>query len=168
MPHFTLLPFVSMLPRARVATGLAVLAAAVLAGCGGGEDAPVVATPPPEPPISVAPSCAKTNAKVNQVAVLSTLAHAVSGRAKVLDDCTIEITNFNYDGGGLATVYAYGAIGGRFTSGFAIGPNLRGTVYTNQTLTLKLKAGDLDKLDSLSIWCEDAKADFGSGRFVAP
>jgi hypothetical protein len=143
----------------------------LLAGCGGGgTDATPSPSPTANPSATPGPvaSCTKTNAKVGQVATLSTRSHLVSGQAKVLDDCTIEISNFNYDGGGLATVYAYGALGSNFTSGFKIGPNLKGKVYSNQTLTLTLNAGDLDKLDSLSIWCEDAKANFGSGVFAAP
>ena len=85
----------------------------------------------------------------------------------MVDDCTIEIANFSYDGKGLATVYVYGALKGNYLRGFAIGENLKGKVFTGQTLKVTLKPGDLDKLDGISIWCEDAKANFGDGSFVA-
>jgi hypothetical protein len=159
------------LPKLLTSTLLSMLLSVLVVGCGGGgTDATPSPSPTANPSATPGPvaSCTKTNAKVGQVATLSTRAHMVSGQAKVVDDCTIEISNFNYDGGGLTTVYAYGAIGSNFGTGFKIGPNLKGKVYSNQTLTLTLSAGDLDKLDSLSIWCEDAKANFGSGVFAAP
>jgi len=172
------MPYFALCTPAQPSTALhlpkllpSLLLSLLLASCGGGgTDASPSPSPTASPSATPGPvaSCTKTNAKVGQVATLSTRSHLVSGQAKVVDDCTIEISNFNYDGGGLATVYAYGALGSNFTSGFRIGPNLKGTIFTNQTLTLTLSAGDLDKLDSLSIWCEDAKANFGSGVFAAP
>lgn len=113
-------------------------------------------------------ACTQSNPKVGTIANLQTRSHAVSGQAKVLDDCTIEIVNFNYDGGGLPDVFVYGATAGAYASGFAIGPNLFGEVKTNATLILKLKDGDLDKLDGISIWCVRAAVSFGDGRFAPP
>ena len=102
------------------------------------------------------------------IANLQGRAHAVSGQAKVLDDCSIEIVNFNYDGGGLPDVFVYGAKGGAYVSGFAIGPNLFGAAKTNANLILKLKDGDLEKLDGISVWCVRAGVSFGDGRFAPP
>jgi hypothetical protein len=137
--------------------------AAVLTACGGGDD------PTPSPAVSTAPgatSCVPSaNSKVGKSARLRTLAHLVSGTATIVDSCTIEITNFNYDGLGLAQVFVYGGLAGNFRQGFPIGPNLRGTVYTGQTLRLALRTGDIDKLDSISIWCVDANANFGDVTF---
>jgi hypothetical protein len=65
-------------------------------------------------------------------------------------------------------VFAYGALGGAYAAGFAIGNNIKGQTFTNQTLTLVLKPGDLDKMDSLSIWCSDVRVSFGDGMFRAP
>ena len=96
---------------------------------------------------------------------MSTRSHGVSGKATVIDNCTLEIRNFNYDGGGLSRVFVYGGVGGNYAAGFPIGPNLRGTVFVNQTLTVPLAAGDLDRLDGISIWCIDANANFGDGKF---
>jgi hypothetical protein len=50
-------------------------------------------------------------------------------------------------------------------AGFPIGPNLKGTVYTGQTLRVTLNTGDIDKLDGISIWCADANANFGDATF---
>jgi hypothetical protein len=136
--------------------------AAALAGCGGGGDAPTVATPT----TPSAKTCGgKTSAKVGKTLNLSTLDHGVSGRATVIDDCTIELTNFNYDGGGLPDVYVWGGKGGDYRSGFRTGSNLFGTPRSNATVQVSLQAGDIDKLDGISIWCEGARVSFGDGQF---
>ena len=175
--------------RSRTRSGLlalcAIIAAAALGACGGGSEsavtastapvtstAPVVATTPTAPPtpgVPAAPAaCEKTNAKVGQVATLSTRSHGVSGKVVVVDNCTLEIRNFNYDGGGLSKVFVYGGKAGNYLAGFPVGNNLRGTSFANQTLTVKLSAGDLDKMDGVSIWCTDANANFGDGLFSPP
>ena len=157
----------------------------LLAACGGGGGDSVTVTPSTAPvtqtPIAVVPtpsgtvtpavpvmgaSCEKTNPRVGQVATLSMLAHGVSGKATVVDNCTIEIRNFNYDGGGLSKVFVYGGKASNYVAGFPIGNNLRGTSFANQTLTVTLNMGDLDKLDGISIWCADANANFGAGLFA--
>jgi Electron transfer DM13 len=163
----------------------AVVMAAVLSACGGGGSeqavaastapvtttATVVATTPATPatPGTLA-ACEKTNAKVDQVATLSTRSHGVSGKVVVVDNCTLQIRNFNYDGGGLSKVFVYGGKAGNYVAGFPVGNNLRGTSFANQTLTVTLSAGDLDKMDGISVWCADANANFGDGVFapVAP
>jgi Electron transfer DM13 len=137
-----------------------------LAACGGGGSADPVAQPAAQPVAQTA-ACGKSSAKIGQVANLSTRSHNVKGQAKVIDDCTLEISNFSYDGGGLSKVFVYGAKGGNYVAGFPIGPNLKGTVFSNQTLRVTLQAGDLDKLDGISIWCTDANANFGDGTFAA-
>ena len=171
--------------RVSLGLGAAVLAVALSACGGGGNDVPLVAstapvtasavTPPPAattpgtPPVTTPigmSGCEKTHPKVGQVANLSTRSHGVSGKATIIDNCTLEIRNFNYDGGGLSKVFVYGGVGGNYVAGFPIGINLRGTVFANQTLTVTLAAGDLDKLDGISIWCSDANVNFGDGKFA--
>ena len=112
--------------------------------------------------------CAADHAKVGMVANLRTIAHLVSGQARIIDNCTIEITQFNYDGRGLPDVFVYGGIDGNYAGGFSIGDNLFGKPATNSRITLKLKAGDLDKLNGISIWCVAAGVNFGDGLFNAP
>lgn len=110
--------------------------------------------------------CAKTHARVGQVATLSTLAHNVSGTATIIDDCTIVVSSFNYDGGG-PTVYFYGGKGGNYDTptGFPIGGLLTGA-YVDNTLMLTLPEDkSLDDLDGIAVWCADFKVDFGSGMF---
>lgn len=172
------------LASARLSAFYAILMATALSACGGGGNAsavtasvapvtttaPVVATLPIAPAAPGTPAapaaCEKTNAKVGQVATLSTRSHGVSGKVVVIDNCTLEIRNFNYDGGGLSRVFVYGGKAGNYAAGFPVGVNLRGTSFANQTLTVNLSAGDLDKMDGVSIWCTDANANFGDGLFA--
>jgi hypothetical protein len=134
----------------------------IVAGCGGGSDS---TSPSTSSLVTANQACSKNSAKIGQTAVLSTKAHAVSGTATVIDDCTIEIKNFNYDGGGLPDVFVYGAKASNYAGGFAIGSNLFGTRRTNETIRLTLKSGELDNLDGISIWCVRAAASFGDGVF---
>jgi hypothetical protein len=134
----------------------------VLVGCGSGGGSTTVGN---SSQITAIQTCTKTSAKVGQTAVLSTRSHLVSGTATVLDDCTIEIKNFNYDGLGLPDVFVYGGKGGNYAAGFPIGNNLFGTRRTNETIRVTLKTGDLDKLDGISIWCIGAGVSFGDGLF---
>ena len=158
--------------RTALASLFTATAALALAACGGGGSeaaaTPSAATPSPPPavgPIAQASCTAAANPKVGKTATLSTRSHLVSGQVKIIDSCTIEITNFNYDGLGLSKVFVYGGLAGNYRAGFPIGPNLKGTVYTGQTLRVTLNAGDIDKLDGISIWCADANANFGDATF---
>jgi Electron transfer DM13 len=165
MPHTKTLPSAAIVRTPLAVTILSLTLA--LAACGGGGSAEPAAAPSATPPPAQAAACTKTSAKIGQVANLSTRSHNVKGQAKIIDDCTIEINNFSYDGLGLSKVFVYGGKGGNYVAGFPVGTNLRGTVFNNQTLKVTLQPGDLDKLDGISIWCADANANFGDGAFAA-
>jgi len=106
--------------------------------------------------------CTSEHPSVGLTGELSTIAHGVSGSLTVLDDCTIEVRNFNYDGGG-PSVYFYAALDGNYSSPSAIlGPRLDGQQWVNDTLRLSLPDGvSLDDFNSLSVWCRDFHANFG-------
>jgi hypothetical protein len=110
-----------------------------------------------------------TSSKIGWTATLSTKAHDVSGTAVIVDDCTVEIRNFNYDGTGL-DVRVYGAPGTDFREGFAMTDNLlKAGGYSDVTLVATLPEGEsMDDLNAVSIWCLDIPVDFGSGTFSAP
>jgi len=113
--------------------------------------------------------CTQDHTMVGWVASLSTIAHNVSGQATIVDDCTIRIDNFNYDGGGLPDVFVYAGLDGDYHGGFPIGENLYGMSHTDETLTLTLpQTRTLDDLNGISVWCVQARADFGSGMFAPP
>ncbi|WP_163133501.1 DM13 domain-containing protein [Agarivorans sp. Alg241-V36] len=109
---------------------------------------------------------ASDHPKVGQVAMLSTLSHGVSGRVEILDNCTIEVSEFNYDGGGPDVLF-YGAPSSNYNQGgFAIGDTINGPIYNNDTLQLSLdNAEQLDQLAGISVWCRDFSVSFGDGLF---
>ncbi|MEZ4287740.1 MAG: DM13 domain-containing protein [Polyangiales bacterium] len=117
-------------------------------------------------------ACTNVDPKVGQTAELSTLAHGVSGTATIVDDCTIRLDNFNYDGGGPnVQVYAGPQNGssGSFEppDGFAISENINGRSYESETLFITLPGGiTLDDFNCVSIWCSDFNANFGEGCFM--
>ncbi|MEM6290071.1 MAG: DM13 domain-containing protein [Myxococcota bacterium] len=110
--------------------------------------------------------CGVTHPLVGATAQLQGFSHGVAGTATILDDCTIQITDFVFDGGGI-DVRVYGGLGGDYDNGFAIGPDLtRSTVYDGETITVQLDPSQsLDDLDGISIWCVPVGVDFGSGPF---
>ena len=110
--------------------------------------------------------CGATHPKVGQTAILQEAFHDVGGTAEILDDCTIEIRDFTFDGTGV-NVQLYGGLGGNYGAGFSMRDDIRrDEPYAGETLTLTLPAGvTLDDLDGVSVWCVPVGIDFGSGMF---
>jgi len=92
--------------------------------------------------------------------------HGVSGTVTVINDCEMEVTNFNYDGGG-PSVYFYAAVDRAYSSNFfIIGPMLSGTRWVDDTIRLPLPEGrTFDDFNSMSVWCRDFNANFGEVLF---
>ena len=104
-------------------------------------------------------------------AALSTLHHNVSGTAIIVDENTIRIEHFNYDGGGPAVYFYLGTEDSQaaFVSGIPIGPLLTGTVYNDDEVIVDLGGSTtLDGYNAISVWCVDFSANFGSGTFLLP
>ena len=113
-------------------------------------------------------NCAKTHSKVGYNGFFDSRAHNVSGRAEFIDNCTIKITEFNYDGGG-PEVYFYGAIDDKYaeSDAFAIGQKINGIVYNNDEIILRIPNGKtLDDITGISVWCSDFNANFGQVTFT--
>jgi len=113
-------------------------------------------------------ACEKTHTKIGYNGLFSTRAHNVAGQATIIDDCTIEISNFDYDGGG-PEVYFYGAKDHQYDSdeAFAFSLKLNGVVHQNETLTIRLPNNKtLDDLTGISVWCVEFGADFGNMEFT--
>ena len=110
--------------------------------------------------------CDATHGKVGQVAMLSTFAHSVSGTAKIIDDCTIQVEDFVYDGGGI-DVRFYSGLGGNYVTGFPMSQDLvRSGGYNGETVYAQLPDGrTLDELGGISVWCVDVAVSFGDGAF---
>lgn len=110
-------------------------------------------------------TCDKTHPRVGQTATLSEDFHSVAGTAVIVDDCTIQLVNFSYDGGGIL-VLVYLAQDNNFVAGFGLGSDLVGTAFSDATLTLTLPEGKtLDDFNSISIWCVAVGISFGDGVF---
>jgi hypothetical protein len=113
-------------------------------------------------------NCPKTHSKVGYYGFFETIAHNVSGRAEFLDDCTIKITHFNYDGGG-PEVYFYGGVDHNYSESdaFAMGQKISGIVYNNNEIILRIPDNKtLDDITGMSVWCVDFAANFGQVTFT--
>ena len=112
-------------------------------------------------------SCGSDHPLVGKSAQLTTRFHDVAGTVTIKDNCTLEIRNFTYDGLG-PRVFFYGALDRQYdaSTAFAMGPRLDGRSYNRELLTVKLPdEKTLDDMNSISVWCIDARADFGSASF---
>lgn len=130
-------------------------------------NAPPVMGPDAGPPMDAGPSnCGSTHPKIGQTAQLSTFAHQVSGTATIVDDCTIEVSMFNFDGTGI-DVRFYGGLGGDYDNGFSMSGDLRRSGgYQGETVRATLPDGQtLDDLDGISVWCVPVGVSFGDGQF---
>jgi cytochrome c len=112
-------------------------------------------------------ACAADHPKVGQSTQLITRAHGVRGTATIVDNCTIELTSFNYDGRGIVVQAYTGRDGSFFGPGvYAIGPDLVGPPFQNSTLRFTLPTtASLDDFNSFSIWCIAVGVSFGDGIF---
>ena len=111
--------------------------------------------------------CSSSHSRVGSSASFSSLAHGVSGTVTVIDDCTLEFTNFSYVGGG-PVVYFYSGTNGLYTGANArqISALLTGTSFSNDTLRIVLPDNaSLDDFDGISVWCVDFDVSFGEARF---
>ncbi len=138
----------------------ALLSTIVLVACGGGAT---------EPLAEAITDCAADHPLVGATATLETHFHQVAGVATIVDNCTVEITDFVFDGQGL-DVRAVLSDDAGFASYDVISEDLRGDgPYEGETLTLPLREGmTLDGVSHLSIWCVPAGASFGDGAFAMP
>jgi len=109
-----------------------------------------------------ASGCASTHPLVGRAVPLVGTAHDVGGRVTVLDDCTFEVSGFDYDGGG-PDVGFYAGLGDDYGQApVRLTPPLDGLVYTDDALRLTLPEGTtLDDVDRLSVWCFDFAVSFG-------
>ncbi|ADE53068.1 DM13 domain-containing protein [Coraliomargarita akajimensis] len=103
---------------------------------------------------------------VGDEAELVTRHHGVSGTARIVNNRTIEIRDFNFDGQGLV-VEIYLGTDSTYTNYISIsGELVRATPYIDETLVLDVPAGtDIDAYTHISVWCVTAGVSFGDGVF---
>ena len=111
---------------------------------------------------------------VGSQAQLSNLAHAVSGTVTIVDEDTVRVDDFTYDGGGPLVYFYLGAeeADEAFKTGLQIGMKLNGfgVSYdgTQGPLLVDLPSGEtLEGYHAFSVWCVRGEANFGSGTFQA-
>jgi mono/diheme cytochrome c family protein len=109
--------------------------------------------------------CGTTHPAVGRMLSFKTNAHAVAGTATIVDDCTIAIEGFGFDGGGI-DVHIYGGNGGDYSGGVDLSMNIVGTTFEGIDAMFRLPAGvTLDDFDGLSVWCVPVGFSFGDGLF---
>lgn len=95
--------------------------------------------------------------------------HDVGGTAEILDENTIEIRDFTYDGGGINSRFFLLADGEDFHRDFEASENLVGDEYTGDTLTIEIPPeADFRDWNLITLWCVPAAVSFGDGVFEAP
>jgi len=96
--------------------------------------------------------------------------HDVGGRATIVDESTIEITDFTYDGKGINSRFFLLIDGEKFRDDYELTDNLvRSDPYEGETLTLDLPShARFDDFNLLTLWCVPAGANFGDGVFQPP
>jgi len=106
-----------------------------------------------------------THPAVGSSGEFSDFSHDISGTLTVVDDRTIEISNFNYDGGGVRVFFYYGT-DGNYRDGGPIGSQLNGRPYVNETITITLPDNlTLDDFNGISVWCIPFFVNFGDASF---
>ncbi len=105
---------------------------------------------------------------VGTSSTFSDLAHDISGRLTVIDDRTLEVSNFFYDGGGV-TVFFYTGTDGDYRDPAAgagpIGSQLNGRRFSGETIRLTIPDNlTLDDFNGISVWCVPFSANFGDAR----
>lgn len=129
------------------------------------ERPPSIAETQEETPATPDAGNSAVNPAVGVSAEFSNFAHDIGGTLTVLDDRTIQITNFSYDGGGVV-VFFYNGVDGDYTNGQPIGPQLNGTRFENETITLTIPDNlTLDDFNGISVWCVPFAANFGDAQF---
>lgn len=103
-------------------------------------------------------------------AELSTIFHDVDGMVIIVDERTIQVEHFTFDGGGPAVYFYLGETDSSpsFGDGIPISGRLS-RPYDDESLTLTLSPEQsLDGYGAISVWCEDFAVNFGSGSFRPP
>ncbi|QDT69019.1 Electron transfer DM13 [Planctomycetes bacterium MalM25] len=124
--------------------------------------------------VAVTPSLAQlTSPQVGWQADLETHFHDVAGLVTIVDEDTIRVDDFVFDGQGLDVLFYLGAenTNQAFTNGLPIGPQLVGPAFDGmqEPLIIDLPAGEtLEGYNAISVWCVDVYISFGDATFLPP
>ncbi|MFG0252304.1 MAG: DM13 domain-containing protein, partial [Phycisphaerales bacterium JB038] len=96
--------------------------------------------------------------------------HDVEGEITIIDEFTLQVEGFSYDGTAPAVYFYLGAenTDDAFDNGLELQPQLD-RPYSDERLTLRLPMGEsLDDYTAISVWCEQFSVNFTSASFVEP
>jgi hypothetical protein len=120
-------------------------------------------------PLPAAPqtNCGSTDPRIGYIAELVGRMHGISGTARIVDNCTIVIEHFNYDGIAVDS-RVVGIVNNDFKNVIVLtGPIMRAEPYVDETLTVPLPEGiTLDDVPVISIDCLAGNDLFGIGSFA--
>ena len=110
----------------------------------------------------------ETYPRAGWVADMPQGAHIAEGFASIVDERTIRVDHFTYDGTAPAVYFYLGETDSQqsFVNGIPIGPHLN-RPYNDETIIVQLPEGQtLDGYSAISVWCVDFSANFTSATFV--
>ena len=106
---------------------------------------------------------------VGWTAELENFAHGVGGTAVIIDERTIELRDFTFDGGGVDARLFLLADGAEFNEDIELSDNLVGTEFTGETFTVTIPDGVVfEDWNLITLWCIPFSTAFGSGVFLPP
>lgn len=97
------------------------------------------------------------------------LAHDVGGSAELVDEATLVLRDFTYDGGGVDTRLFLVVDGAAFSPELPLTDNLVGTPYSGEEVELALPAAATrGTWDTVVVWCLPFAAEFGHAVLSPP
>jgi hypothetical protein len=96
--------------------------------------------------------------------------HSVTAQVTIVDERTLQVEHFTYDGTAPLVYFYLGASDDdtAFENGLQLDPILD-RAYNDETLVLKLPGAEtLDGYNAISVWCAQFSVSFGSATFTAP
>jgi hypothetical protein len=96
--------------------------------------------------------------------------HSVQAFVTIVDDHTLQVEHFTYDGTAPLVYFYLGASNSSpdFENGLQLEP-LLDRPYNDESLTLTLPVGEtLDGYNAIAVWCAEFMVNFGSASFMAP
>jgi len=120
--------------------------------------------PDPAPPQT---DCGDDDPRVGQSGEFNNHVHGIAGTARIVDNCTIVVDDFYYDGIGI-DVRFIGVVDGDFMNGTILTDDIRRVGgYKGETFTITLPEGvTLDDVPVLSVNCVGSCVNFSFGEAV--
>jgi len=107
--------------------------------------------------------------EVGWIAQMTGHHHTASGVAEIIDENTIELRDFGFDGGGLNARLFLLWDGEPFDAEYELSDNLVGQDPFWEPLQLQIPdEAEMENWNLITLWCVPAKVSFGDGVFAPP